>query len=750
MQVQGPQVDYQLHTIGWIAFQELSLTVCAEVFEQPIEAFNLTKDGGRDGAFVARGLTAKHGLIDGSVTLQCKHFSDSDASLTLGIVEDELEKAAILRARGLADNYILMSNGWVSGEQHARISTAFRAVGIQSVHVFDANWLTGEIRKSAHLRRLVPRVYGLGDLGYILDERATEQTRKVLLSIQHDLKTFVQTEAYYKSAKALEQYNFCMLTGEPASGKSVIAATLAMSAYDSDKMQTLKIKSADDFLLHWNPEDPRQFFWVDDVFGATQYQRGYSDEWSKVFKELGAALLQKAKVVFTSRDYIFGAAMRNIALSHFPLLRNANVVIDVKGIGPRERVQILYNHVKFGDQPKTFKTAIKPFLMAAATSDAFVPEVARRLGTELFTTSLQTAAEGVIHFVERRGEYLIETLQKLDRPTLNALLVIFMNGSAIEVPLDPASMALSDSLGVVDMSLPDLREQLETLNGSLVQVVPLKHVSSWTFRHPTIRDALSEIVASNPELIDVYLRGTATPELLEEVRCQGIVLVGARVILPRNRYDDFIERLNRLSLEQIVTFLTERADASFLHTFMGHRPRFADEICDQFDYDPSVIAPLLARLIELDLLDTASRATFVQAVEANSIETPSAAFLTDDHIGKILTASEREGIVVRIRDEVLPSLDRVIERWEEEFSAGEDPEQHFEPLIETLNIFENQFHGESRSVELISEAANNIDSVVERLWEDYHEPDYDDDRGGGRAAQVELGFDRDPFDDVDK
>ena len=433
--IQGPEVDYQLHSIGWTAFQTLSLSVCAEVFKQPIQTFALTKDGGRDGAFVARGLKGEHGLVEGSVTIQCKHFGDPDGSLTYSSIKEEIEKARALLAAGLADNYVLISNGSVSGPQHAKISMAFREVGVKAVHIFDANWLTNAIKGSPELRRLVPRVYGLGDLGYILDGRATEQTKKVLLSIKHDLKTFVQTEAYYRSATALDQYGFCMLTGEPASGKSVIAATHAMAAFDSENMQAIKIRSAEDFIRHWNPNDPRQFFWVDDVFGATQYQRLYSDSWSAVFRELAAAIFQGAKVIFTSRDYIYGAAVRNIATGHFPLLRNANVIIDVKKVNPRERVQILYNHVKFGDQHADYRAAIKPFLLRAATSPLFVPETARRIGTSAFTKHLSITQAGVLDFIQRRGDYLIETIKTFDRPTLSALLAIFMNGSSLEVPL---------------------------------------------------------------------------------------------------------------------------------------------------------------------------------------------------------------------------------------------------------------------------------------------------------------------------
>lgn len=42
---------YELHTLGWRAFQDLSATVLREVWGQTVQSFADTQDGGRDGAF---------------------------------------------------------------------------------------------------------------------------------------------------------------------------------------------------------------------------------------------------------------------------------------------------------------------------------------------------------------------------------------------------------------------------------------------------------------------------------------------------------------------------------------------------------------------------------------------------------------------------------------------------------------------------------------------------------------------------
>ena len=70
---------------------------------------------------------------------------------------------------------------------------------------WDGQTLTIEdqIKESTKLRMLVPRVYGLGDLSQILDERAYAQARAVLESLREDLAKVVITDSYRKAVRAL-------------------------------------------------------------------------------------------------------------------------------------------------------------------------------------------------------------------------------------------------------------------------------------------------------------------------------------------------------------------------------------------------------------------------------------------------------------------------------------------------------------------------------------------------------------------
>lgn len=231
--VQGNEPTFELHTLGWKAFQSLGGTIASEVLGQTVQVFSPTNDAGRDNAFRGEWSRQAHETWSGSFTLQCKHFNDASARLSFASIKNEVGKAKVLATQGNADVYIVLTNARISGVADQKLRAEFSAAtGIQHVTFFGYEWLCEKLRESPKLRMLVPRVYGLGDLSQILDERAYEQAQAVLQLIGPDLRKFVLTESYTKAARAIIERGFVLLLGQPAAGKSTIAATLAVGASD--------------------------------------------------------------------------------------------------------------------------------------------------------------------------------------------------------------------------------------------------------------------------------------------------------------------------------------------------------------------------------------------------------------------------------------------------------------------------------------------------------------------------------------
>jgi energy-coupling factor transporter ATP-binding protein EcfA2 len=263
---------YDLHNLGWNSFQDLCVTVTREVLGQTVQSFLPSRDGGRDGAF--SGTWKRQGSEDlkGRVVIQCKFTGKSDYVIKAADLTDEVEKVKRLVRKKRCDIYVLITNAGVSGTGEEEIETLSKAVGAEHVLTLGADWLSQQIRENKRLRMSVPRVYGLGDLSQILDERAYSQARAILETMNEDLAKVVVTDAYRRAAEALDKHSFVLLVGEPAAGKTTIASMLAMAAIDQWGASTLKLEDPAKVVDRWNPGEPSQFFWIDDAFGVTQYE----------------------------------------------------------------------------------------------------------------------------------------------------------------------------------------------------------------------------------------------------------------------------------------------------------------------------------------------------------------------------------------------------------------------------------------------------------------------------------------------
>lgn len=751
---QASEVNYELHSLGWKAFQQLCVSVVSEVWGQTVQGFHDSHDGGRDGAFYGTWAIQAAESLQGSFTVQCKFTSKPASAIQLSDLRDELTKAERLAARGLADNYLLLTNARLTGVSDEKVREAFESIpGIKHFAAYGAERISQFIRESPRLRMLVPRVYGLGDLSQILDERAYSQAQELLSALGDDLAKFVITDAYQRSARALVEHGFVLLLGEPACGKSTIAASLAVAALDEWGCSTVKIRNADDFVRHSNPHEPKQFFWVDDAFGATQLDWSSTVRWNSVFPHVHAAIRRGARVVFTSRDYIYRSARNHLKESAFPYIHESQVVINVERLTKEEREQILYNHIRLGTQSSQFKTRVKPFLTDVASHQRFSPEIARRLGSPLFTKNLILSKSGLDEFVTQSMGLLQEIIRTLDAGSRSALAIVFMRGG-----VTPSPMRITNEeekvVTLLGGSQAEVRNALSALEGSLLSQV--RHGSGHfiKFKHPTISDAFASLVAEDRELLDIYLAGTQIEKLFREVSCGDVGIEGVKVIVPPDRYDALLTRIDafyskrRENEESVNRFLSYRCDKEFLSLYISRKSDFVENLrVGSYLYAISDV-DVIVRLHQFELLPDSKRLSVVSRIRDLAVNTPDSGFLRMD-IRQLFTQSELNELLDYVKQTLLPNIDEHINSWREDYSGDDDPEDYFSELKSTLKKYQKAFDEDISAVCDIDHALHEIDEIVEELRSEMPaEPDSDDFFGtsiqGGQPSDS-----RSTFDDVD-
>ncbi len=508
-------MDFRLESLGWRSFQDLCLTACSDELGVPFASFSAGPDGGQDGRGILR--SAGESL---TIVVQCKHFSRPDRRLRKSDVEPEYEKIAALVAAGSIDAYRLYTNARTSAPMATAIEGRIVELGVKAAQVIGGEYLNRILGESPRLRGLIPRLYGLGDLSEILDDRIYRQSAALLAEFSDQLETFVPTASYLDALAAVEEHAFCLLLGQPGCGKSAIARAIAVHAIDRWDLEPLWLSSLEAFENHWNPDRHDQLFIVDDVFGSVVLDDGAVDRWNRLVMKIQSATRRGTRFLLTSRDYVFASARSRLKRDELPASREGEVVIDVHALTALERRLIVYNHLKHSRQPDSFLAAVKVHLHAAAASQRFLPETARRLAEPQLTAALDpSSAADVSRFVEEPREYLCDVIRSLPDPLRHSLFLLAFEGGEIESPV-PAAMGTSVGALRFGISPDDLAESLTRLSGGLTRrTFTRADRCTWTAGHPTILDATYDVLAGDPQTLDLYLDSAPVESIVRQVTC---------------------------------------------------------------------------------------------------------------------------------------------------------------------------------------------------------------------------------------
>ncbi len=753
---------YDLHHLGWHNFQQLCLTITREILGQTVESFLDTADAGQDGAFSGTWQINKTESLEGRFVIQCKFTSKPGKNLVSSDLTAEVEKVRRLVQNGRCDSYVLMTNAGLSGSSAGPIKDLFTQAGVKHVATYGSTWICHQISENKRLRMLVPRLYGLGDLSQIMDDRAYTQAKALLASLSDDLSKVVLTGAYRKAAEAMDRHGFVLLVGEPAAGKTTIASMLSMVAMDRWGASILKLDNAERLVDRWNPDEPSQFFWIDDAFGVMQCESSLVNGWAHQLPMIKTMIGRGAKIIMTSRDYIYKRARKKLKEESFPLLQESQVVIDVHDLTAEEKQQILYNHIKLGKQPKTFRSAIKPHLPLIAAHPRFVPETARRLGDPTFTQWLTIDHYSLEEFVEKQEHLLQEVIRGLDEHSQAALALIYMRNNSLESPVE-LEASEREAIERLGSNSAACYKPFDELNGSLVQYVQEGATAFWRFKHPTVGDAYAKLLLQSPESLRIYVHGCSIGKLTTQVTC-GDVGFEKAVSLPKALFPLVIKRLDEFSAttpkrwdvfynvsRRIDDFLSSRCSKEFLRQYVEKHPDILDRISSPGRFLNAVSEVDLAfRLHEFGILPEACRKEFVKTVVDYALNGEDFGALVDRRIQSIFTSNELSKFKQRVRAALLPNLDNVRCDWELWHNHSEDPDQHMEPLREGLSALKEEFAYDEAIIRKINEQLKCIEEWIAENSESKPEIDRPDRTLGKTEAPVTLtATDRSIFDDVD-
>lgn len=761
---QAQHIDFAFHTLGWYQFQNLTATILSEVLGQTVEVAAPGNDAGIDAFFQGTWESRDGTSLAGSFVAQSKFCRYQGRTLPASALKQDANKVAELVQSGLCDNYLIFTNYTLSFVRKIAMEKSVRSwTGAKIVKIYGPDQLAHWIKGSSRLRMMLPRVYGLGDLSQIIDDRARRQAVAILESFKSRLVTVVPTDAYRKAAIALDEHNFVLLIGDPMTGKTTVSYALALAGLDHLGLNVFVIKHPDELREYWDPLDPHRFYWIDDAFGQTQFDYSLATAWNRQIDRVRAAVEKGARFVLTTRSYIWNEAAHTIKRYALPLLDNSQVHIYVQDLTRREKRQMLYHHLRMGDQPTAFKEAVHPHLEALSELKNFLPEAARRLGNPFFTTGLlaKPSKESLQRFFSEPLQILVDIISELDRHSRGLLTVLFSKSGHLDAPIvfDTGDRAILELIGTTPI---DAVNAASALNESLIrrQIDP-DGAASYVFAHPTIRDAVAAIMAANPDMVGIYLAGVDLKNALSEITCGDIGFKGVKVTVPPASFDLFFHRLKEYASGitswreeyEPTEFLLHRCSRAFLAHVVERDTDFLMGL-NSLRWKPSTSDPwlrLTVKLNELNLLPEEMRLRAVAKLSASADE--DIGFVRKAKFMALFKTNEWDELRNTIAQKYVPGLRETA--MDHKFNYDRDygsPENYFDTLVDYCEIGAELFDDNPALVDLLRHEREYLDETISDLASEYGD-DEDDDNGKRESYNVasltetEQGG-RDVFEDV--
>ncbi|AJG22220.1 restriction endonuclease [Cupriavidus basilensis] len=715
-EVQGPHTTLALHTLGWKAFQDLCAQVCAEVLGTTVSVYREAQDGGQDAVFLIS-KSPEEGTEE--ATVQCKFSSKADQRLRPSDVRSELETVRRLVRDGRASTYYFVTSLGVDAPVAAAVRDQLKAVGVLSPHVFGKEWLTLQIRGNSRLRALVPRVYGLGDLSLILDERCARQTQALLGHMMDGLRVYVPTAAHRNAVRVLSEHNLVLLLGPPATGKTMLAAILATAAMDGENHQCMKCEGPLDLVARWNPDERNRLYWIDDAFGPNQLRSDYIDTWISIIPKVKTAIDAGNRFILTSRIHIWNAAKHKLGTRNHPLLTNGAAVVNVGLLSPEERQQIIYNHLKAGNQSKPWRRQVKPHLADVADSQLLLPEIARRLGDRNFTKAIRKLPSDLMKFVSEPAEFLKDTIQELTDAQQAALTLVFLWRSRLPVSEITSSetRSIADKYGI---PVATIVESLPQLDGSFVTRRREDEQDYWGFYHPTFADAITEILGSRPDLVELYIRGTRVETLLSETICDGATHIPDAVVIPSVATEHLVTRLldipNTPELNRsFFGYLESRASETVLKTIISRDPAvLSRQSIRSWRIGLDSRIKVIARAHRLGMLNAEIRMDAAYELEASALNGFDASFLDDDEVLGLIPPSRVIRLTVQLLEQIEEAVPDRIAELAREVDPDSDVSDYFDDIRMYVEQLQNVFYSSSGIQDQLSALDKRIvDTVAE-------------------------------------
>jgi adenylate kinase family enzyme len=336
--------NYDLLSLSWIEFEDLTRDLLQAEFDLFIESFTPGKDDGIDLRFAFS--------VDKKAIVQCKRFNNYNS------LYSQLQKERQKLLNKNIERYYISTTVGLTPRGKNKIYQLFYPIIKDEADIFGKNDILNLISKHQKIEEKYNKLWLTNTtvLKRLLNAKVYNSSTIQLQQINDDVRTYVHNESYANAQVILEKYHYIIISGIPGIGKTTLARMLVYNFIASGINDLIYISTNIGEALKSYHENTKQVFLFDDFLGKNfledKLDRNEDQELISFIKKIKES--KNKYFIMTTREYILRQAQQKYELLNRHNLDIAKCIIDLSLYTPIVRANILYNHLYFSNMPKKY------------------------------------------------------------------------------------------------------------------------------------------------------------------------------------------------------------------------------------------------------------------------------------------------------------------------------------------------------------------------------------------------------------
>jgi hypothetical protein len=492
---------YNFTSLSSQDFEELARDLLQEEWGIALEAFRAGRDRGIDLRYAP--------AFGGTTIVQCKHFAVSGYSkLLTNLRVQEFPKIARLDP----ERYVVATSVALTPANKDEIVAALAPYVKSTGDIIGADDIEGLLARHPEVERRNFKLWLTSTevIERVLHNAELCQTDFEIDRIRRKLPLFVQSAAYPRAMKLLDDSRIVIVSGAPGIGKTTLAEMLLYAhleqGYEPVKIQGEIIEGRRLF----KPKVKRIFYY-DDFLGQTflgdrKEYLGRNEDVAIVNFIAMVRQSEYSRFVLTTREHILRNALQlseKLAQSH---VLEHRCILELGDYTVGQKARILYNHLYFSDLPQTYKEAIleDEFFLRIIRHEHFNPRLIEWLSsrTRVATVPVPSYQAYISDLLKNpQGIWTHAFRNQISEPARALLFTVYSLGDwtdARDLEFSFASLRRHQATKYHWSTAPrEFREALEEMDGAFLSY----HLGHASFHNPSIREFIGSLIANEPEIV---------------------------------------------------------------------------------------------------------------------------------------------------------------------------------------------------------------------------------------------------------